>query len=175
MRKAKKYRTIRSEIWLEALLLLEILEDLHRGVALPHRVLTRVRRPHEFRRLSERLVPQRHGRVDDVFTVAADHQESPVRIVLYSLRIYLAGTHVLDRQWQTFPVLSLLTQCLQVHLLDLAVSRPYDLAAQRVHRHGRLLPADFDHDTTLVVTDGDIVRASHARNSPHSLEAIVQR
>ena len=67
--------TITAKVWFEGLLLLEVFEQFDGGGVLSDGVLGRVERPDELLRRAERLVPQRHRRVDDVLAVTADHHE----------------------------------------------------------------------------------------------------
>ena len=69
---------------------------------------------------SEAFVPQRHGGVDDVFTIAANDHESAVGIVADRLRINLARSHVFEVEGKSLAVfdLGLRTQRLDVGLFS---------------------------------------------------------
>ena len=70
-------------------------------------VLAAVVRPNELLRRSEALVSKRHGRVDDVFAIAADDDESSVGVVTDGLRVNLAGSDVLEIERQLLPIFHL--------------------------------------------------------------------
>ena len=59
-------------------------------------------------------------------------------------------------------------------LLYLRVLGPDYLAAV-VHGDGRLLSAQFDHDSALVVANTESIGPRQLSNTPHPLKAIVQR
>lgn len=98
------YLTFSSILGLEALSLFEVLEDFDGAGVLEGRVLGAVEGPDELLRGAESLVPERHGRVDDVLAVAADHHEATVRVVGNRLRVDLARTHVFRNDWDTLAI-----------------------------------------------------------------------
>ena len=52
--------------------------------------------PNELQCGSEALVPQSHGGVDDIFSIAADDDESPVGVVTDALRVEIGGAQILE-------------------------------------------------------------------------------
>ena len=163
-----------SKVRFEGLLFLEVLEELDGGAALADGVLRAVPGPDELQRGAEAFVPERHGGVDDVLPVTADHDEPPVRIVLDCLGVHLTAAHVLHGERESLSVLDLvLLQRLQTRLLHLAVFGPNYLSAG-VHGHGGLLPAELDQDGALVIPESHVVAAPEDPNTPDPLQAVVE-
>ena len=157
------------------LVFLEVLEDLEARGRLLDSVHRRVIAPHKVQALAKALVSPCQRRVNDVLPVAADRDEPAIRRVLEGLRVHVRGPEVLDRQGNPLPVVKLRVrgQGLEVHGLDLVVLGHDDLATG-IHGCEGLLPADLDQNGSLVVTDGQQVRALEVGDGPHPLQAVVQ-
>ena len=67
--------TLCSQVRLEGLSFLEVLECLDGGAVLPHSILVGVTRPHKLLGTAEALVAQCHGCVDNVLTISTHHHK----------------------------------------------------------------------------------------------------
>ena len=74
-------------------------DDFNLAVVLPQRVFVAViGRPDELQSGTEAFIPQRHGRVDAIFTIATNDDKPPVGIVTNALRVQIRGTQVFEIQ-----------------------------------------------------------------------------
>ena len=101
-------QSVRRKGRLERARLLEIFEELDRGLGLAHGILAAVERPNEVKAVAERLFAPGERCVDDVLAVARDDREAPVGIVLEALRVDLAHVELLSRKRESLTVRGLL-------------------------------------------------------------------
>mmetsp|Transcript_34193 Transcript_34193/g.75220 ORF Transcript_34193/g.75220 Transcript_34193/m.75220 type:complete len:232 (+) Transcript_34193:648-1343(+) len=164
---------------LDNLRLLEVLEYLDTRGGFPDGIVARSRsRPNEVQGLSEGLVTEGLGGVDDELTITADCNEATIAIVLEHLGIQLTRSKVTGDDGQALTVGQAIIvaattgQTTNGGGLNVIVGGPNDLAGG-IHRGDGIVATKLDADATLIEADGKHVGFLGGSQGPGTLHAIV--